>query len=138
MRPIAYVVAAVAAAGIMVAIIMMPAEDTVTTALAPAGQSPGAATEQRTSPSATADSVKPVGQLVLNVPTMHCPFACYPSVKETLEGESSVAGVELAQQEQEGVIDNPQVIVQFGDGFDVQRAIDLLAKKGFEDAEVVQ
>jgi len=32
---------------------------------------------------------------------MHCPFACYPRVKELLEKEKAVDKVELAEQKDE-------------------------------------
>ena len=79
-----------------------------------------------------------VQQISLKVPGMHCPFACYPSVKETLEGQAGVQGVDLAAQKEEGAIDNPVVIICAGEGFDLDAAIAQLAKSGFSDASVVQ
>ncbi|QEG38523.1 heavy-metal-associated domain-containing protein [Roseimaritima ulvae] len=78
-------------------------------------------------------------QLVtLHVPEMHCPFACYPAVKKALEAEPGVVGVDLAEQKQEGVIDNPEVKIQVSDAFDAQAAIDALAKAGFDKSTTVQ
>lgn len=74
----------------------------------------------------------------LKVPGMHCPFACYPSVKKTLEGQSGVELVELSPQKEEGVIDNPVVLIKVSEGFDVDSAIQSLAQSGFEDSAVVQ
>lgn len=74
----------------------------------------------------------------LKVPSMHCPFACYPSVKETLEAEAGVAEVELVQQQEEGVIDNPVVTIKAGDNFDLDKAITTLASAGFDGASVVE
>ena len=52
------------------------------------------------------------GQVVsLRVPTMHCPFACWPKVKETLEQQDGVAEVTLAKQKDASAIDNPVVTV---------------------------
>ena len=78
-------------------------------------------------------------QLVtLRVPEMHCPFACYPAVKKALEAEPGVVGVDLAEQKQEGVIDNPEVKIKVSDQFDAQAAIDALAKAGFDKSTTVQ
>ncbi len=74
----------------------------------------------------------------LKVPTMHCPFACYPSVKKTLEGSTGVQSVDLAEQKEEGTIDNPVVIIKASSQFDIDRAVAALAAKGFTGAEVVQ
>jgi hypothetical protein len=95
-----------------------------------------------TSP-ADAPAIAPVDeselQLVsVHVPKMHCPFACYPAVKKTLEGTAGVQGVELAEQKEEGVIDNPVVIIKAAPGFDVQKAMESLAATGFSDSSVVQ
>ena len=46
------------------------------------------------------------GTLTLSVPKMHCPFACYPAIKKALEETDTVESVELAEQKEEGVIDN--------------------------------
>ena len=78
------------------------------------------------------------GTLVLSVPKMHCEFSCYPAVKETLEGSPSVLAVELAEQKDEGTIDNRQVVVQYDAGFDVDAAIERLGEKGFKESELVQ
>ena len=78
------------------------------------------------------------GSLTLHVPDMHCPFACYPAIKETLESSDKVEKVELAEQKVEGQIDNPQVIVNFTQGFDLDAALASLKEKGFENSSVVQ
>lgn len=75
------------------------------------------------------------GQLVsLKVPEMHCPFACYPAVKKTLEAEPGVLAVDLAEQQEEGAIDNPVVKVKVSKDFDAQAAVDALATAGFSDS----
>lgn len=135
MRSVAYVVAALAAVGIMIALVMMPVSETT----APGDAVPAEAAAEVAAQEADVKAVAGETEtLVLHVPEMHCPFACYPAVKQTLEGDASVAGVELAEQKQEGVIDNPRVVVTVSDGFDADAAIAALAKKGFKNSEVVQ
>ena len=68
---------------------------------------------------------------------MHCPFGCYPKVKETLEGMAGVAGVELAEQKKEGVIDNPKVYIKLNGDFDSKLAVAALEKEGFK-SELLQ
>ena len=128
MRGIAYGIAAIAAIGIMVAISMMPEQSTT--------DSP--TTAPATAVSASPDVKAEAGTLTLSVPHMHCAVACYPRVKEMLENSDGIQEVELAEQKEEGVIDNRQVIVKYEAGFDVDSALQLLAKEGFEDSDVVQ
>ncbi len=78
------------------------------------------------------------GTMVLSVPDMMCEFSCFPKIKETLEATESVSEVELAQQKEEGTVDNRQVIVKYNAGFDVNEAIGLLKAEGFDNSEVVQ
>jgi mercuric ion binding protein len=127
MRGIAYVVAAIAAVGIMIGIARLPEP--------PAADD--ASTE--TSPVAVNSQVMlAAGTLTLNVPEMHCEFACYPKVKESLKKSDGVREVELAEQGEEGVIDNRQVIVKYDPGFDLTKAIAQLSQAGFADSELVQ
>lgn len=126
MRSMVYIVTAVAALGIVVGIAMMP----------PTENSSGTATISEV---ATSDAVmSESGTLVMRVPDMHCVFACYPTVKSTLEANETVDSVELAEQKEEGTIDNPAVVVKYEPGFDVNAAITALAQKGFKKAEVIQ
>ena len=69
---------------------------------------------------------------------MHCEFACFPRVKEAIESVDGVQEVQLAEQKEEGTIDNRQVVVKYDAGFDVDSALALLSKEGFADADVVQ
>jgi copper chaperone CopZ len=130
MRGIAYVVAALAAVGIMIAIATVPGPDT---------EPPrGSAATVEPVPSETAGRVMPeAGTLVMSVPTMHCEFACFPSIKKVLEESVAVTGVELAEQKEEGVIDNRAVVINYDAGFDVDAAIATLEKNGFDEAHVV-
>lgn len=125
MRSLAYAAAILAAAGIMYLIASGPVEPTrdgMTASQAPA----------------TSDVEIEPASLTLNVPKMHCPFACYPSVKENLEKQDDVLSVELAPQKEEGIIDNRQVIVTYKQGFDPDKAIALLDSVGFEGASVAK
>ncbi|KAA5540496.1 heavy-metal-associated domain-containing protein [Roseiconus nitratireducens] len=134
MRSIAYGIAILAAAGIMFFIAMNPAEP------------PADASGPETSPASVATIEKQVpsdaetqsASVTLNVPEMHCPFACYPSVKENLEKRDDVIEVALAPQKEEGVIDNPQVIVTYKQGFSTDAAIATLESAGFGGSTVVQ
>lgn len=130
MRSMAYAIAALAAVGIIVGIAMMPAS-TPSTETSP---TTAAATATATSENVMTEP----GTLVMRVPDMHCPFACYPAVKSTLENTAAVESVELTEQKQDGAIDNPEVIIKYDSGFDVQAAIAALAKKGFAKSEIVQ
>lgn len=127
MRGFAYVVACIAAIGIMIGIGLMPVQqDTATSSstISPVNDSE--------SPSVFASS----GSLTLDVPDMHCEFACFPRVKESIEGNDGVQSVELAEQQEEGVLDNRQVIVHYEAGFDLAKALTLLEKEGYESTPV--
>ena len=78
------------------------------------------------------------GTLTLSVPSMHCEFACYPRVKESIESVTGVTEVALDEQKEEGVLDNRQVVVNYDAGFDLTTALANLSSEGFEDADVVQ
>ena len=127
MRGLAYAIAAIAAVGIIIGIAAIPKQPS---------------DEQAVSLPATATASTKVmteaGKLTLSVPSMHCEFACFPRVKEAIEQVDGVQGVQLAAQAEEGVIDNRQVIVDYDSGFDVNAALVLLAKEGFDDSEMVQ
>lgn len=64
--------------------------------------------------------------------SMHCPHGCYPAVKEALEKEAGVKGVELAKQKDPDAIDNPIVYISVDSSFDSARAIESLKAAGFE------
>lgn len=125
MRGIAYVVAAIAAVGIMIGIANLP-------------QSQEADAPSAAPVAASAEVMQEAGTLTLSVPKMHCEFACFPQVKETLEQAEGVQEVELAAQKEEGVIDNRQVIVKYDPGFDLPAALSQLTAKGFDGSEQVQ
>ncbi|MCH2212116.1 MAG: hypothetical protein MK110_12500 [Fuerstiella sp.] len=59
----------------------------------------------------------------LAIPEMECPFGCFPRAKDALADIDGVAGVELVDQEQEGVINDRRVIVTFDGKVDGHAAI---------------
>ena len=127
MRGLAYVVAVIAAVGIMIGI----------------ATSPQQSSDELTAPAGTVVSVTPevmseAGTLTLSVPSMHCEFACFPRVKDAIESANGVQEVVLAEQKEEGTIDNRQVVVKYDAGFDVNAALAVLSKEGFDDSDVVQ
>lgn len=131
MRFVVYLVAVLAAAGIAYVYSGVGVQENTEVAAAPAASDDQPGSSEATDASAA--------QLIsLKVPGMHCPFACYPSVKKTLEGQSGVELVELAPQKEEGVIDNPVVLIKTTEGFDIDAAIQTLAQTGFEDSSVIQ
>jgi len=59
----------------------------------------------------------------LAIPEMHCPFGCFPTAKDALEGVDGVASVELVEQEKEGEINDRRVVVTFDGPVDGAAAI---------------
>ena len=72
----------------------------------------------------------------LEVPTMSCPFACWPKVKETLESQAGVGEVTLSPQKDKDAIDNPVVFIEVSDQFQTETAVEALSKVGFDGAKV--
>jgi len=124
MRGAAYVAAAIAAVGIMMVISRTPVDQQAEPAGPTAMTTPTSAVSTET--------------LTLSVPEMHCEFACFPKVKEALEQVDSVAEVTLAEQKEEGVLDNRQVIVKYEEGFNLDEALGLLADAGYGETALVQ
>lgn len=125
MRGLAYVIAAIAAVGIMIGIASFPDErDSDDSVAAPVETVSSRMTE--------------AGTVTLAVPSMHCEFACFPRVQKALQDSAGVASVELAEQQEEGVLDNRQVIVNYEPGFDLAAALTSLKNEGFDDTDVVQ
>lgn len=123
MRSLAYGTAILAALGIMVYLAATPSQSPVI------------------DPDAVASSATPdveLASLTLDVPKMHCPSYCYPTVKKKLESREDVVAVELAPQKEEGVIDNRQVIVSVKDGFDRDAALAMLEEVGFGGSSVAE
>lgn len=88
-------------------------------------------------PAASANpNVQSTRTVSLEVPTMECPFACWPAVQKTLEQQPGVESVTLAEQKNENLIDNRVVHVAVGDSFNAESAIAALADAGFADAAV--
>ena len=92
MRGLAYTIAAIAAVGIMIVIATKPSDQT-------SEPSAGTASVE----TLTAESTDVVAKtssaesetVTIAVPEMHCEFACFPRVKETLESAEGVELVEL-------------------------------------------
>ena len=131
MRFVVYLVAVLAAAGIVYYVSGVSPKEAPVAAAPSASESADTATPQGDDSVATT-------LVNLHVPSMHCPVACYPSVKKTLEGQSGVQAVDLAEQKEEGIIDNPVVVIKVKEGFDLDKAIQSLAQTGFDGASVVQ
>ena len=130
MRAMAYVIAALASVGIMIGIATISDPNGNESPVTGNGTVVSSSSDQRV--------MDEPGTLVLSVPTMHCEFGCYPSVKKILESSEAVQGVELAEQKEEGTIDNRAVIVSYGAGFNLDAAIAQLGREGFKESDVVQ
>ncbi|MGB1709069.1 MAG: heavy-metal-associated domain-containing protein [Rubripirellula sp.] len=125
MRGFAYLIAVLAAIGITIGIVSYPK------------QSEPISSRTATEP-APATLMTESGTLTIAVPTMQCEMACFPRVKTTLEGNAGVQSVELAAQQEEGVLDNRQVIVSYDNGFNLDAALSSLVKEGFTNPAVVK
>ena len=125
MRGFAYVIAVMAAVGIMIGIVSYPNQSEP----AISGPSPTVRPAVLMSES---------GTLTIAVPTMHCEVACFPRVKTTLEDADGVQSVELAAQQKEGLIDNRQVIVHYDTGFNLNAALSSLVEEGFTKSTVIE
>ncbi len=94
-------------------------------------------TSESASPAAVTPVVYNAGEeLTLEVPGMHCPFGCYPTVEKTLTKLDGVEKVELVPQEKEGEINDRRVVVKLNDKFDASQAVTALAGAGFDGATV--
>lgn len=124
---VAYGIAVIAAIGIMIGIVMMPPNE-------PNAENQTSSTTPVKSEEVMAES----GTLTMHVPEMHCAVMCYPKIKKTLEADSKVQVVELAPQKEEGIIDDPKVIINYEAGFNVDAAIATLAENGYANSEKVQ
>lgn len=83
-------------------------------------------------------AAEPTYDVALTVPTMNCPFACWPKVKETLEHQPGVETVTLAKQADENAIDNPTVYLSLSGEFSADESIAALGEAGFSGATVNQ
>lgn len=107
---------------------------------APAAEPAPAAVEPKPESASAkpADAVRFVATQSVKVPTMMCPYSCWPKVKETLASQPGVEGVQLAVQAKETEIDNPVVELKTTGDFNVEAAIAALDKANFADAVAVK
>lgn len=99
---------------------------------------PAAEPKPDSSSTTSTDAVRFVATNSVKVPTMMCPYACWPKVKETLAAQPGVEGVQLAAQAKETEIDNPVVELKTTGEFNVEAAIAALEKINFANAVVVK
>ena len=124
MKPIAYVVAVLAAVGIVIALSQTTPE-TPESAQVEVAATPVKAMEEP-------------GELTVEVPGMHCQYACFPRVKETLEGTGNVSEVALVEQPDPNTLTVRQIVVKYDAGFELDGALAKLHEEGFKDAAVMQ
>lgn len=85
------------------------------------------------------EKIRFVADKRINVPSMMCPYSCWPKVKETLAAQPGVEAVQLAEQPKgtaEGEIVERVVELKLNGDFDADAAVAALAKVDFDDAEV--
>jgi periplasmic mercuric ion binding protein len=104
----------------------------------PAAAAPAEPPKPESASTKGADTVRFVATQSVKVPTMMCPYSCWPKVKETLASQPGVEGVQLASQAKESEIDNPVVELKTTADFNVEAAIAALEKANFADAVVVK
>lgn len=95
-------------------------------------------TTDTTTPEATTVSFKAGDAVTIAVPEMHCPFVCFPNVKDSLEEMDGVEVVELVPQKEEGKIDDRRVTVKFSGEVDGQLALATLEENGFGESTFEQ
>lgn len=88
--------------------------------------------------SSTKEIIRFVADKKISVPSMMCPYSCWPTVQETLAKQPGVEGVQLAEQPEgtkEGEIVERVVELKLNGDFDADAAVAALAKVNFK-AEV--
>lgn len=129
MKTAGYVLAAMGAVGIAVVLATLPRDggeaQEQAASVAPADVTPAKLTDEP-------------GEMLVSVPGMHCQYACFPRVKESLESDESVSEVVLAPQPDENALTNKQVIVKYEAGFNITEAMGRLHEAGYDQSEVVQ
>ena len=81
------------------------------------------------------ETIRFVADKRISVPTMMCPYSCWPKVKETLASQPGVEAVQLAQQPEgtaEGEINKRVVELKLNGDFDADAAIAALKKVSFK------
>jgi len=120
-------------AGLLVLSLMIGCSTATTSSSAPASS---AETEAEVALVPETEAV-PTYDVALSVPKMNCPFACWPKVEKVLQEQPGVESVTLAPQEDENIIDNPQVEIALKPGFDLQAALNALDAADFHNSTVV-
>ncbi len=83
-------------------------------------------------------SHRPILKLVaFSVPDMECQHVCWPEVKKTLEGQTGIASVTLAEQPNEDKVVDKRVFIAVRDSFNADAAIQALNKVGFAESKVL-
>lgn len=127
MKIVSYLIAVLAAVGIIIALNMS------------SDSSPSESTTEATSMvSATPQIMEEAGTLTLEVPEMHCQFACFPRVQKTLQQDGTVSEVVLAEQPDPNALTVKQVVVKYEAGFDLAAALTELQGQGFSSAQQIQ
>lgn len=111
----------------------------LTVGCAPTSSTPASVSDRKPTDVPVAEGTEPqTYDVALSVPTMNCPFDCWPKVKETLEGQPGVGVVTLAPQEDANAIDNPLVYLTLSGEFSADTSLAALEAAGFEGASVSQ
>lgn len=110
------------------------AEPTDTTVDAETKTEDTVTTNDVTAPEATTVSFAAGDSVTIAVPDMHCPFVCFPNVKDSLEEMDGVEVVELVPQKEDGKIDDRRVTVKFSGSVEGQMALATLEKNGFPES----
>ena len=104
-------------------------------------ESPTVPTTTATPPVDTEPVVFDSGETVeMEIPGMHCPYGCYPTVESTLASQPGVESVRLVDPEdaEDGSIDDRRVLIVLNDKFNATAASTALAEAGFTPASTQQ
>ena len=91
--------------------------------------------EEPSAANSSPEKIRFVADKRISVPSMMCPYACWPKVKETLAAQPGVEDVQLAEQPAgtaEGEIKERIVELKLNDSFNADAAIAALQKANYE------